>query len=60
MENSLRQLEKTQTDSQIISKREQTYLTSENSPALKAAMDKISTKLLERNKNLYRRLANAR
>ena len=35
------------------------YLTSENSPELKKAMDKISAELLERNKKLYRRLANA-
>ena len=34
------------------------YLTSKNSPELKKAMDKISSELLKRNKNLYRRLAN--
>lgn len=34
------------------------YLTSENSPELKKKIDKISAELLERNKNLYRRLAN--
>ena len=59
MENLLRQREEMQTDVQTIGKREQIYLTSENSPALKAAMDKISAELLERNKNLYRRLADA-
>ncbi len=42
-----------------LDKREKIYLTSENSPELKAAMDKISMELLERNKNLYKRLANA-
>ena len=35
------------------------YLTTENSPELKKKMDKISAELLKRNKNLYRRLANA-
>ena len=35
------------------------YLTSENSPKLKKEMDKISAELLKRNKELYRRLANA-
>ena len=35
------------------------YQTSENSPELKEKMDKISAELLKRNKNLYRRLANA-
>lgn len=35
------------------------YITTENSPELKKRMDKISAELLERNKNLYRRLANA-
>ena len=59
MENSLRQREEMQTDAQTVNEPEQTYLTSENSPALKAAMDKVSAELLERNKNLYRRLANA-
>ena len=59
MENSSRQHEKLQPEARTIDKREQIYLTSENSPALKAAMDKISAELLERNKNLYRRLANA-
>lgn len=34
------------------------YLTSKNSPELKKAMDKISSELLKRNKNLYKRLAN--
>ena len=34
------------------------YLDSKNSPELKKAMDRISTELLKRNKNLYRRLAN--
>ena len=35
------------------------YITTENSPELKKEMDKISAELLKRNKNLYRRLANA-
>ena len=35
------------------------YLTTENSPELKKKMDKISAELLKRNKNLYKRLANA-
>lgn len=39
--------------------REKIYQTSANSPELKKAMDKISAELLERNKKLYRRLANA-
>lgn len=39
--------------------RDKFYLTSKNSPELKKAMDKISAELLKRNKNLYRRLANA-
>ena len=56
MENSSSQQE---LQAQTISEREKIYLTSENSPKLKEAMDKISAKLLERNKNLYRRLANA-
>ena len=34
------------------------YLTSKNSPELKKAMDKISSELLKRNKNLYKRLSN--
>ena len=34
------------------------YLTSENSHDLKKKMDKISAELIERDKNLYRRLAN--
>jgi len=37
---------------------EKIYLTSKNSPELKAAMNQISAELLKRNKNLYRRLAN--
>ena len=59
MENSSRQHEETKPEPQPLNEREQVYLTTENSPALKAAMDKISAQLLERNKNLYRRLANA-
>ena len=59
MGNSLQQCEKVQINIRENNKREKVYLTSENSPALKAAMDKISAELLERNKNLYRRLANA-
>ena len=38
--------------------KDKSYLTTENSPELKKRMDKISAELLERNKNLYRRLAN--
>ena len=38
---------------------DKSYLTSKNSPELKKAMDKVSAELLKRNKNLYRRLANA-
>ena len=45
--------------SNLSDNRERLYLTSENSPELKAAMDKISAELLKRNENLYRRLANA-
>ena len=59
MENSLRQREELLTKTQTRDEQEKIYLTSENSPELKAAMDKISAELLERNKNLYRRLANA-
>ena len=59
MENSSRQHEETKHEPQPVTEREQIYLTTENSPALKAAMDKISAQLLARNKNLYRRLANA-
>lgn len=59
MENSLQQCEKVQINIRENNERERVYLTSENSPALKAAMDKISAELLERNKNLYRRLVNA-
>lgn len=58
MENSSHPQEKTQPKIQTTNEREKFYLTSENSPELKVAMDKISAKLLERNKNLYRRLAN--
>ena len=59
MENSLRQREELLTKTPTRGEQEKIYLTSENSPELKAAMDKISAELLERNKNLYRRLANA-
>ena len=59
MENLSHQQQKQQLKSQSTDNLEKSYLTSENSPELKAAMNKISSELLERNKNLYRRLANA-
>lgn len=46
-------------DSKQVEKQERTYITTKNSPELKKAMDKISAELLKRNRNLYRRLANA-
>jgi len=59
MEDLLQKRDEVQTKSDLSDNRERIYLTSENSSELKAAMDKISAELLKRNKNLYRRLANA-
>ena len=58
MENLFQKLEEIRPKIKTPNDSERIYLTSENSPELKAAMDKISSELLKRNKNLYRRLAN--